>query len=132
GKLVAAGNEDGRIRLWEVISRKVRREFASHAGGVRAIALFPDETRLLSGGEDGKILVWELAGAAVAKPRAALDAATQEKEWHARGPPLARRARGFLPGDGQIWGCPGLGAKVPGPPPRAALHHQTALDGAIA
>jgi len=81
GKAVAAGNEDGRIRLWEVISRKVRREFAGHAGGVRAIALFPNETRLLSGGEDGKILVWELAGAAVAKPRAALQPAAQEKEW---------------------------------------------------
>jgi WD40 repeat protein len=62
GRLVAAGGEDHVVRVYEVASRGLRREFRGHAGPVSAVAFAPDGRRLLSGGSDTTALVWDLSG----------------------------------------------------------------------
>jgi WD40 repeat protein len=60
GSRLAAGMDDGTIRLWEVgTGREVfRRE--GRQGPVDSLALSPDGTTLASGGRDGTIRLWEV------------------------------------------------------------------------
>jgi WD40 repeat protein/serine/threonine protein kinase len=60
GTRVASGHEDGAIRLWDVPSGLMRRQFTAHDGPVRWLAFSPIGTRLMSAaaGSDRKVRIW--------------------------------------------------------------------------
>jgi WD40 repeat protein len=62
GRLLAAGTDQGAIRLWDVDTRRELAHFAGHRGWVAALQFSPDGRVLLSGGADGGLLVWGMTG----------------------------------------------------------------------
>jgi dipeptidyl aminopeptidase/acylaminoacyl peptidase len=60
GKMLASSNEDKVIRLWEVATGQLRRQFEGHQGRVRSLAFAPDGRRLISGNEDTTVLIWDV------------------------------------------------------------------------
>jgi RNA polymerase sigma factor (sigma-70 family) len=82
GRTLAWGGSTG-IRLWEAASKKVRREFPSHAG---CLAFSADGRTLLSGSGDTTALVWDVAG--LGRERAAPTALSEDRLrslWNALG-----------------------------------------------
>jgi serine/threonine protein kinase/WD40 repeat protein len=62
GKRLAAGYSDAAVRLWDVQSGNLLREFpGAHDGVVRAVAFTHDGKRLLSAGDDARVHVWDVA-----------------------------------------------------------------------
>ena len=67
GRLLAAASHDpqsreGKIRLWEVASGMVRREFTGRFGPVTSLAFSPDGATLATGCQDATILQWDVDG----------------------------------------------------------------------
>jgi WD40 repeat protein len=66
GKVLATACADGTIRLWNVVTGKLRHTLPGHQraerySGVRALAWSVDGTRLVSGGADTTVLVWDVS-----------------------------------------------------------------------
>lgn len=61
--LVSAGF-DGDVIVWDLAGpiARIRSQFRSHPGGVKAMAVSPDGTTIFSGGGDGVLRVWWEAG----------------------------------------------------------------------
>jgi WD40 repeat protein len=59
-KLLAAGCEDGTIRLWEVATGNEFSTIKGLGAGVRSVAFSPDDKLLASGGDDKTIRLWRL------------------------------------------------------------------------
>ncbi|GAU07966.1 WD40 repeat domain-containing protein [Desulfoplanes formicivorans] len=57
GRLLAAGSEDGIVRIWDMDQGTLVHSFHGHGGTVGCLAWI-DASRLVSGGDDGRILVW--------------------------------------------------------------------------
>ena len=57
---VSAG-ADNRVRLWDLKTGNVQREFKGHDGGVYGLAVSRDGKRLLTGADDKIIRLWDLA-----------------------------------------------------------------------
>jgi WD40 repeat protein len=66
GQRVAAGAQDGFIRVWDARTGKaLGSAMAGHRGRVRDIAFTPDGSRIISGGsDDGTVRLWDGYGAA--------------------------------------------------------------------
>ncbi len=60
GKLLAVGDTDGLITLYEAATWKPVHTLKGHTAAVRCIVAEADGTRLISAGEDKSIRVWEL------------------------------------------------------------------------
>jgi sugar lactone lactonase YvrE len=60
GKTLAAGSDDGIVRLWDRATGQLRRRLAGHIDGVNAIAIAPDGKTLASASDDGTTLLWDL------------------------------------------------------------------------
>ncbi|WP_026732143.1 eIF2A-related protein [Fischerella sp. PCC 9605] len=59
GKLLATGDMDGQIHLWQMADGKNLLTFKGHEGVVWTIAFSPDGQTLASGGYDGLIKLWD-------------------------------------------------------------------------
>ncbi|PSB46500.1 hypothetical protein C7B80_13000 [Cyanosarcina cf. burmensis CCALA 770] len=60
GELLAAGNANGTIHLWQIADGKLLSTLSSHAGGVYAIAFSPDGHTLASSGDDNLVKLWNV------------------------------------------------------------------------
>jgi len=62
GRIVAAGDEEGAIRLWDAASgRASGPPLTGHRGTVNSLAFSPDGTLLASGGAGHEVQVWNVA-----------------------------------------------------------------------
>ncbi|CAE6406673.1 unnamed protein product [Rhizoctonia solani] len=60
GKLIAAGNFDQRILIWDAVTLLMTIDpIQGHSGPVRAVAFSPDGTRICSGSDDKSLRVWD-------------------------------------------------------------------------
>lgn len=62
GKLAAFGEENGKVRLFDLASGNVIRAFeGQHAGAVSGLAFSADASKLVSGSQDKKFALWTVA-----------------------------------------------------------------------
>src|SRR5262249_7981969 len=60
GRLLAAGGNDGLVRLWDVRTGREVGRLEGHQGAVTCLAFLPDGTQLISGSRDTTLLIWDL------------------------------------------------------------------------
>jgi WD40 repeat protein/transcriptional regulator with XRE-family HTH domain len=60
GKLLAAGTDNGEIRLWNVASGTLLHTFEGHTDWVRTVAFHPNRNILVSGSDDQTIRFWDI------------------------------------------------------------------------
>ncbi|MEC4817011.1 MAG: NB-ARC domain-containing protein [Scytonema sp. PMC 1069.18] len=60
GKLIATGDADGKICLWEISKQKLRFRRTGHTNWVRTIAFSPDGKTLATGGDDYTVKLWNV------------------------------------------------------------------------
>ena len=62
GTILASGDGDGAVRLWDVATRRpIGGPLTGHAGSVNAVAFSRDGRTLASGGHDGTVRLWDVA-----------------------------------------------------------------------
>lgn len=52
---------EAQIRLWDVASGRLVKQFTGHLNGIHCLSFSPDGRRLVSAGGDGKTRLWEIA-----------------------------------------------------------------------
>jgi WD40 repeat protein len=67
GKLLASGDWDGTVYLWDVSSGKVLRPLKGHTDMILSLAFSPDGKWLASGSYDNSVLLWEAASGQIAQ-----------------------------------------------------------------
>jgi len=60
GKSVASGDRHGKVRLWDVDTKKVVARWTGHTGTMGSLCWSVDGERLVSGSQDGTIRVWDV------------------------------------------------------------------------
>ena len=58
--LVAAGAQDGTVRLWDMDNDWAMRKLSGHDGAVVGVGFLSDGSTLVSAGHDGKIRLWDV------------------------------------------------------------------------
>jgi WD40 repeat protein/tRNA A-37 threonylcarbamoyl transferase component Bud32 len=61
-KVLASGNHDGTVRLWDLASHKVIRTLQGHQESVVCVSFNIDGNTLASGSADGTVRLWDSAG----------------------------------------------------------------------
>ncbi len=60
GKLIAGGDQGGKIWLWDTATGELTCELEGHPDAVRSVDFSPDDQRLISIGGDNSLRVWDL------------------------------------------------------------------------
>ncbi|KIK34546.1 hypothetical protein CY34DRAFT_41571, partial [Suillus luteus UH-Slu-Lm8-n1] len=60
GKLVASGDNHGKVRLWDIKTRKIIAKWTRHSDVVCALCLSADGERVVSGSWDGTARIWDV------------------------------------------------------------------------
>ena len=60
-KILASGNQDSTIKLWDVANRKEKSILKGHSKDVSGVAFSPDGKTLASGSRDSTIKLWDVA-----------------------------------------------------------------------
>lgn len=59
GGMIATGDQDGIVQMWDSQTGQRRLEFAGHAGQIWSLAFRPDGKALVTAGQDGVVRVWD-------------------------------------------------------------------------
>ncbi len=59
-RLIAAGNEDGTIIVWQVADGQRVIRFEQHQAPITSIAINPNNQQIASTDQDGKLLIWDI------------------------------------------------------------------------
>jgi WD40 repeat protein len=68
GKLLATGNESGKVILWDLATTLPRASFQAHTMNIPSLADSPDGKTLATGSADGTIKLWDVSETALAAP----------------------------------------------------------------
>src|SRR5207248_9665540 len=60
GTMLAAGNSEGMLRLWDVETGQLKGSFKGHTHAIRSVAFSPDDRTLLSGSDDRTARLWDV------------------------------------------------------------------------
>ena len=58
--MLAAGNNEGTMRLWNVETGQLKVSFKGHTDAIRSVAFSPDDKTLLSGSADRTARLWDV------------------------------------------------------------------------
>ena len=59
---VAAGYEDGSVRIWELSNGKCLMTLSGHKSSISCLSFSPNTSHLVSGSLDTQLVVWDLMG----------------------------------------------------------------------
>ncbi|KAL3226578.1 hypothetical protein MRX96_024916 [Rhipicephalus microplus] len=62
GNLIAAGGEDGAVKLFDVKTRSLLRQFTGHKNPTQRVAFTRDGRQLLSFSDDSTVALWDIPG----------------------------------------------------------------------
>lgn len=60
GELLATGDANGEVRLWQVADMRLRFAYRAHTGWVRSVNFSMDDCMLASGSDDQTIIIWDV------------------------------------------------------------------------
>jgi WD40 repeat protein len=104
GRLIASGDSEGQIRLWDPATGKTVAILHEHAGQVAALAFTADSRMLASGGHDGMIKLWSVAEGKVQRNLRVPDALVVGLAWTPDGRTLASSSGSANgPGTVHLW-----------------------------
>ncbi|HAC64195.1 MAG TPA: WD40 repeat domain-containing protein [Cyanothece sp. UBA12306] len=61
GYLVASGDDQGKVKFWNLRERILVSEFSAHEKPVSGLAVTPDSKTLITGSYDGTVKIWDIA-----------------------------------------------------------------------
>ena len=85
GRFLAAGDEDGQVRVWNVETKELLAELDAHAHSVFALAFRPDNKILATAGDDRLIHLWDLGAKTITQTLVSHSDRIPAMVWHPKG-----------------------------------------------